>query len=106
MMNKSKNMLDAVHPGEVLSEEYLRPLSISQSKLALSMRVAPQRINEIINGKRGISADTALRLSRVIGTTPEFWMSLQSSYDLEVEQREHGDQIARETLPLEAAIGN
>ena len=106
MVTKNKKTLEPVHPGEVLSEEYLKPLQISQSKLALSMRVPPQRVNEIINGKRGITADSALRLSSVIGTSPEFWMSLQSSFDLEVELKERGDQIARETLPIQAVVGN
>jgi addiction module HigA family antidote len=71
-----------LHRGEVLLEEYLKPLGISQMKLALNMHVPAQRINDIINGNRAITADTALRLSKVIGTTAEIWMSLQMDYDL------------------------
>jgi len=78
----------------------LKPLSVSQNKLALNMRVPAQRISEIVNGKRAITADTALRLSRVIGTTPEFWMSLQTDYDLQIEEQSSGAQIARETIPM------
>jgi addiction module antidote protein, HigA family len=74
--------IQTLHPGEVLLEEYLKPLGISQNCLALSMRVPAQRINEIINGKRAITADTAIRLAKVIGMTPEFWLSLQMDYDL------------------------
>lgn len=82
-----------IHPGEVLLEEYLKPLGISQNKLALGMRVAPQRINEIINGKRSTTVETALRLGRAIGTTPEFWLSLQNQYDLQIAESNIGLQI-------------
>ncbi len=70
------------HPGEILLEEFLKPLSLSQNRLAMEIRVPCHRINEIVNGRRGITADTALRLSAFFGTTPEFWMNLQYSYDL------------------------
>ncbi len=69
-----------LHPGEVLLEEFLKPMSLSQNQLALSMRVAPQKINEIVHGKRGITAETALRLAAVLGTSPDFWMGLQNDY--------------------------
>ncbi len=85
-----------VHPGEVLLEEYLKPLGISQNKLALGMRVPPQRINEIINGKRSITAETAIRLAMAIGTTPEFWLSLQDEYDLQITESNIGSQIKNE----------
>lgn len=85
-----------IHPGEVLHEEYLKPLGISQSKLALAMRVSPQRINEIINGKRSITAETAIRLAKAIGTTPEFWLSLQDGYDLQITESNIGSQIENE----------
>ncbi|HAF61276.1 MAG TPA: addiction module antidote protein, HigA family [Anaerolineaceae bacterium] len=97
-----KGMVTPVHPGEVIREEFLKPLGISQAKLALQMRVPQQRINEIVNGKRAITADTALRLAIVFeGTTPEFWMSLQTKYDIRMEKRKRGDQIAREAIPFE-----
>ncbi len=72
-----------IHPGEVLSKEFMEPLGISQNRLARAMRVPPRRINEIVHGERRISADTALRLARVLGTTPQFWLGLQADYDLE-----------------------
>lgn len=78
-MKKSNN----IHPGEVLLEEFLKPMDISQNKLARAIQVPPRRINEIVHGKRSITADTALRLSKAFGTTPGFWMALQASFDLE-----------------------
>lgn len=93
-------LLGPLHPGEVLQEEYLKPLGISQNKLALSMRVPAQRISEIINGKRAVTADTAIRLAKVIGTTAEFWLSLQMDYDLQLTMREEGEQIDREVMPI------
>ncbi|MHB2024694.1 MAG: HigA family addiction module antitoxin [Mycobacteriales bacterium] len=75
-----------IHPGEVLSTEFLEPLGVTQHRLAVAIGVPPRRINEIVHGKRGISADTALRLSRFFGTTDRFWLNLQSRYDLEVER--------------------
>ncbi|WP_035057291.1 HigA family addiction module antitoxin [Andreprevotia chitinilytica] len=75
--------LPNIHPGEVLNEEFLGPLHISQNALARAMKVAPRRINEIVHGNRAITADTALRLARVLGTTPQFWLGLQADYDLE-----------------------
>ncbi len=76
-----------VHPGEVLSEEFLVPLGLSQNAVARAIGVAPRRINEIVHGKRSITADTALRLAKAFGTSAEFWMNLQVSYDLEEAQR-------------------
>ena len=70
------------HPGEILLEEFLKPMHLSQNKLAMELRVPGHRVNEIVHGRRGITADTALRLSRFFGTTPDFWMNLQKSYDL------------------------
>ena len=95
-------MFEPLHPGEVLSEEYLKPLGVSQNRLALSMRIPAQRINEIINGKRAITADTAIRLAKVIGTTPEFWLSLQMDYDLQTTIRKEGKRIEREVEPIPA----
>jgi len=100
MNEKKTDSFGPLHPGEVLSEEYLKPLGVSQNKLALNMRVPAQRISEIVNGKRAITADTALRLSKAIGTTPEFWMSLQTDYDLQVRKQEYGAQIEQEVIPM------
>ena len=87
-----------VHPGEVLDEEFLGPLGLSQNKAALAMRVPTRRVNEIVHGKRAVTADTALRLARTFGTTPEFWMNLQARYDLEVARdagaRGEPDEVA------------
>lgn len=87
------------HPGEVLVEEYLPPLGLSQHRLAVAIGVPPRRINEIVHGKRRISADTALRLSRYFGTSEWFWMNLQGPYDLEVE-RDRLSPVLEEIKPL------
>ncbi|GAB3284009.1 HigA family addiction module antitoxin [Parasphingorhabdus pacifica] len=76
-------VMPPVHPGEVLAEEYLEPLGVTQHRLAVAVGVPPRRINEIVHGKRGISADTALRLARYFGTSEGFWLNLQIRYDLE-----------------------
>ena len=78
-MRKLRN----IHPGEVLQEEFLTPMSISQNRIARDIGVPPRRINEIVHGKRAVSADTAIRLSRALGTSEQFWMGLQADYDLE-----------------------
>ncbi len=75
--------LPNIHPGEVLLEEFLKPLDISQNKLARAMGVPPRRINEIVHGKRAVTADTAIRIARALGTSEQFWMGLQADYDLE-----------------------
>lgn len=80
--------LPNIHPGEILSEEFMAPMGISQNRLARAMRVSARRINEIVHGKRAITADTALRLARVFGTSREFWMGLQADYDLEEAGRD------------------
>ena len=89
-----------LHPGEVLLEEFLKPLNISQNRLALNMHVAPQKINEIVRGKRSITADTALRLSIALGTTPDFWLGLQNDYDLESTLDALGDRLKNEVSPV------
>ncbi|BAJ65091.1 MULTISPECIES: HigA family addiction module antitoxin [Anaerolinea] len=89
-----------IHPGEILLEEFLKPLGISQNALARALRVPPDRINAIVQGKRSITADTALRLARAFGTTPQFWLNLQARYDLDVAQDRLEEQIEREVLPL------
>jgi addiction module HigA family antidote len=82
-----------IHPGEILTEEYLGPLGITQHKLAVAIGVPPRRINEIAHGTRRISADTALRLSRYLGTSERFWMNLQTRYDLEIERDRLGETL-------------
>lgn len=95
------NDLLPVHPGEVLLEEFLQPLELSQNRLALSIGVPARRINEIVLGKRRISADTALRLARYFGTSPQFWLRLQADYDLDLAADELGDRLDREVRPHE-----
>ena len=90
--------LPPVHPGEVLLEEFLEPMEISQYRLAKDISVPPRRINELVHGKRSITADTALRLSRYFGTSERFWLNLQTGYDLEVERDRLGDRLEEEVL--------
>lgn len=94
-MGKSKR-LAPVHPGEVLFEDFLKPMDLSQNRLALSIGVHPRRINEIVLGKRGITADTALRLAKFFGTSPDIWLGLQKDYELDIAMDEMGDRIERE----------
>ena len=89
-----------IHPGEILLEEYLKPLGISQYRLAKEISVPPRRINEIVHGKRSISADTALRLARYFGTSERFWLNLQTHYDLEVEKARLADRLEEEVTVL------
>jgi addiction module HigA family antidote len=89
-----------IHPGEILREEFLDPLAISQYRLAKETSVPPRRINEIVRGSRAISADTALRLARYFGTSERFWLNLQARYDLEVEKDRLGDRLRREVRVL------
>jgi len=96
--------LAPVHPGEVLLEEFLKPLVLSQNRLALGIGVPPRRINEIVLGKRRITADTALRLGRYFDTTPQFWLGLQSDYDLDVALDELGERLDHEVrIPAAAS---
>ena len=88
--------LNPVHPGEVLLEEFLKPMELSQNRVAIEIGVHARRINEIVLGKRRITADTALRLARFFGTSPQFWMGLQTDYDLDVAQDALGDRLQRE----------
>ena len=93
-----------VHPGEVLLEEFLKPIGISQNRLALNIGVPPRRINEIVFGKRGITADTALRLAKFFGTSAEFWLGLQLQYDLDVTAEELGERLNQEVRAYAKAI--
>lgn len=95
--------LPPIHPGEILLEDFLKPLHMSQYRLAKSLRVSPRRINEIVLAKRAISAETALRLARFFGTSDRFWLNLQSAYDLDVERDRIGLRIAREIIALRHA---
>lgn len=94
-----KTLLAPVHPGEVLLEEFLEPLEISQYRLAKDISVPPRRINEIVHGNRSVTADTALRLSRYFGTSDRFWLNLQASYDLDVQRDRLGKRLELEVLP-------
>ena len=99
----NRDRLPPIHPGEILRGEFLAPLGLSAHKLALALRVPASRINDIVNEKRGITADTALRLSRYFGTTAKFWLNLQASYELEVVGDQLGAVVTREVLPRTAA---
>jgi addiction module HigA family antidote len=91
-----RKKLEPVHPGEVLMEEFLRPLELSQNRLALDIRVPARRINEIVLRRRGVTANTALRLAKYFGTTPQFWLGLQADYDIDVEADRLGDRLDEE----------
>lgn len=95
--------LDPVHPGEVLLHDYLEPLGLSQYRLAHDISVPPRRINEIVHGKRAVTADTALRLARYFGTSDRFWLNLQARYDLEVERDRLGNRLEHEVIVLDRA---
>jgi antitoxin HigA-1 len=93
--------LKPVHPGEILREEFMTPYGLSMNKMAMDLRVPVTRIADIVNEKRGITADTALRLARYFNNSPAFWMNLQTRYDLEVAEDEIATKVARDVLPLE-----
>jgi addiction module HigA family antidote len=95
--------LAPVHPGEVLLEDFLKPLGLSQYRLAKALTVPPRRINEIVHAKRGVSADTALRLARFFGTSERFWLNLQNAYDLDVERDRLGARLSTEVEVLRRA---
>jgi len=95
-MPRKTEKIAPVHPGEILQFEFLQPLGISQYRLAMTIHVPPRRINVIVHGKRGVSADTALRLGRAFGTSAQFWMNLQSRYDLEIAEDQWGERISQE----------
>ncbi len=95
--------LDPVHPGEVLFEDFLKPLGLSQYRVAHGISVPPRRINEIVHGKRAITADTALRLARFFGTSDRFWLNLQAAYDLDVERDRLAGRLVKEVEILRRA---
>jgi len=94
--------IEAIHPGEILKEEFMEPFVLSQNALAKALHVPPRRINEIVNCKRSITPDTALRLAKFFGTSAEFWLALQSRYDLERTRELSGEDIDREVEFFEA----
>ncbi len=100
----AEKQLQPVHPGEVLLEEFLKPMALSQNRLALEMGVPPRRVNEIVLGKRGITADTALRLARYFGMSPQFWLGLQMDYDLDVAEDQLRERLHKEVRPR-VAVG-
>ena len=87
-------MIEPIHPGEILMEDFIQGFGITQHKVAVAIGVPPRRINEIVHGKRGISADTAIRLARYFGTSEEFWMNLRSNYELRIGHQALGDRLA------------
>ncbi len=91
-----KDKIPPVHPGQVLLEEFMKPMGLSQNRLALEIGVPPRRINEIVLGKRSITADTALRLARYFGASSQFWLGLQSDYDLDIAAESLGERLERE----------
>ena len=99
-----KKKLKPIHPGEVLWEEFLKPMGMSQNRLALNIGVPPRRINEIVLGKRRITADTALRLAKFFRTSAEFWLGLQSQYDLDITAEELGKRLDREVREYADAV--
>ena len=99
-----KSRLDQIHPGEVLVEEFLRPMGLSQNRLAIAIGVAPRRINEIALHKRSITADTALRLARYFGNSPQFWLGLQMDYDLDMAGAKLGPKVLARMTPMRHAM--
>jgi addiction module HigA family antidote len=102
MVQRAK-IMPPIHPGETLREDFLKPLGLSASRLAMELLVPVTRINDIVRGKRAITADTALRLARYFGTTPQFWMNLQANYELEMAQDVRGLEITGRIRPHQAA---
>lgn len=103
MVAKTEKKLPPIHPGEILKEEFLDPMGITQYRLAKDIKVDPRRIHAIVNGERAITADTAMRLGRYFGTTARFWLNSQMRYQLEVAGDEQEEQIKREVQPLKTS---
>jgi addiction module HigA family antidote len=102
-MAKKTKLLEPIPPGEILSEEFMKPLGLSINRLSRDLHVAPNRVHGVVHGTRAITADTALRLAVYFGTTPELWLNLQSQYDLRVARRKTGEQIAKAVHARDAA---
>lgn len=99
----AEKVIPPVHPGEILLEEFLKPMGLSQNKVALAIRVPARRINEIVLGKRRITPDTALRLAKYFRMSPQFWLGLQMDYDLDVAEDQYADKIEREVNEYDVA---
>ena len=106
MTTMKTKKLSPIHPGEILPEEFMKPHGLSQNALARALDVPPRRINEIVLEKRGITADTALRLGRFLGTSAELWLGLQAEYDLRMVRREIGESLESSIVPLKRAAGS
>jgi antitoxin HigA-1 len=102
-MRRRKKLLPPIHPGEILREDYLKPLRLSMNRLALDLRVPVTRISEIVHERRGITTDTALRLARYFNTSARYWLNLQAAYDLEVASDQFASQIDQEVRPVDRA---
>jgi len=105
MTESTIGTIGPIHPGEVLLEDFLKPMGISQYRLAKSLSVDPRRINEIVHGKRSVSADTALRLGMFFGMEARIWLNLQARFDLDVANEHLADRLKSEVLPLKQAVG-
>jgi len=102
-MTRRKKLLPPIHPGEILREDYLKPLGLSMNRLALDLRVPVTRISEIVHERRGITSDTALRLARYFNTSARYWLNLQAAYDLEIAEDQLAAQIDQEVRPVDQA---
>ena len=102
-MIKEQDLLPAIHPGEILREEFMTPLGISINRIARDLRVPVTRMSDIVNERRGITADTALRLGRYFGNSAQFWLNLQKAYELELAERAVGEEIVRDVRPRDVA---
>ena len=102
-MSKKNNRLPPVHPGEILREDLIKPLGLTVTSLARALKIPVSRLSEIVNGRRSINAEAALRLSRYFGNTPEFWVNLQAAYDLRMTIHSSASRIQREVRPRKAA---
>lgn len=100
----SRKKIPPIHPGEILMEEFLKPMGMSQNKIAMDIRVPPRRINEIILGKRRITPDTALRLAKYFHMSPQFWLGLQMDYDLDIADDQYSDKINKEVNEYHEAV--
>ncbi len=99
------DILSPIHPGEILLEEYLKPLGISRNKLGIALGIPPQRVGEIVKGRRSVTLDTALRLAKYFGTSPRFWLNMQTQYDLDKARDEHlTERIENEVRPRKEAF--
>ena len=104
-MRRQRREIAPVHPGEILTEEFIKPLGLNRHQLGIALRVPPNRIGQIVEGARGITAETALRLGRYFGTSPEFWMNLQKRYELEEARYRVEEKIEREVSPRDSDSG-